>query len=216
MTNEELVQAYQNGDKKALEKLIENNKGMIHLVARKYQGYCIATLDIEDLIQEGYIGLIKAAERYDFNNSKKAIFMTYALYWVRQRIGRYGKYKSRKREDVSIYTPIGDDLEIGDTLQEEEDYICKVEDSIYFQELKNEIHIAMKENLTLRECQVLELRFGINSIEMTFNEVGEILEICHQRVRAIEDNSIRKIRNSKWGRMKWLEIKEEKYSRGKM
>lgn len=211
MTNEELVQEYQNGDHKALDQLLEDNKGMVYLIARKYQGYCIATLDIEDLIQEGYLGLMEAAERYDFNNSKKAMFMTYALFWIRQKISRYGKYRSRKKEDISIHTTIGEDLEIGDTLPDKEDYICKVEDSIYFQELKNEIHEAMKDNLTLRQREVLELKFGFETKEMSRNEIADVLGICYQRVDNIESDALHKLRKSKWGRMKWLEIQEERY-----
>lgn len=213
MTNEELVQAYQNGDKNALDQLLENNKGIVYSVARSYKGYCIATLDIEDLIQEGYLGLMEAAERYDFNNSRKALFMTYALYWVRQRISRYGKYRSRKREDVSIHTPIGDDLEIGDTLQEQEDFVCKIEESIYFQELKNEIHIAIRENLTLRQREVLELKFGFEIKEMSRNEIAKVLGICSQRVDVIESSALLKLRRSKWGRLKRLEMEKE-YAEG--
>ena len=210
MTNEELVKAYQNGDNKALDQLLKDNKGMVYLIAKKYQGYCIATLDIEDLIQEGYLGLMEAAKRYDFNNSKKAMFMTYALFWIRQRISRYGKYRSRKKEEVSIHTPIGEDLEIGDTLPEKDDYICEVEESIYFQELKNEIHEAMQDNLTLRQREVLELKFGIETKEMSRNEIAEVLGICYQRVDTIESAALIKLRRSKWGRLKWLEIQKER------
>ncbi len=208
MTNEELVREYQQGCKIALEQLIDNNKGMIYLVARRYQGYCGGVVDIEDLIQEGYIGMIEAAKRYDFN---KSMFMTYALFWIRQRIGRYGKYKSKKREEISIHISIGEDLEIGDILKDEFDYICKVEDSIYFQELKNEIHEAMRKNLTLMQYDILKLRFGIEVKEMSRNEIAEALGIHYKKVSTIEGNALLKLRRSKWGRMKWLEIQREKY-----
>ena len=69
MSNEELVQLYQNGDNKALEELILANEGIIYKIANKYEGIN-RELELDDLIQEGILGLIEAAKRYDFNNEK--------------------------------------------------------------------------------------------------------------------------------------------------
>lgn len=80
MTNEELVYLYQNGDRRALEELTLKNQGIINKLSSKFYTECTSSIDIEDINQEGYIGLITAAGKYDINNPKKAQFITYAAY----------------------------------------------------------------------------------------------------------------------------------------
>lgn len=64
MTNEELVSMYQQGDEQALGQLVEHNKGIVHKMVNRFYLDSISALDKEDLIQEGFIGLIMAAEKY--------------------------------------------------------------------------------------------------------------------------------------------------------
>lgn len=79
--NEELLKLYKKGYKKALDKLIENNIGIIKKIAIKYNGIN-RELELDDLIQEGILGLIVAANKYDFNNKKKAKFITFAVFYI--------------------------------------------------------------------------------------------------------------------------------------
>lgn len=72
------------GDKKALETLVKCNLRFVLTIAREYQ---YGNVDIEDLINEGNIGLIKAVERYDSTKGFK--FISYAVWWVRQSIMQY-------------------------------------------------------------------------------------------------------------------------------
>lgn len=71
------------GDKNAQTKLIECNLKLVVPIAKRYAG---CGLPLLDLIQEGNIGLMKAAEKYD--GSKGFRFSTYATYWIRQAISR--------------------------------------------------------------------------------------------------------------------------------
>jgi RNA polymerase primary sigma factor len=71
------------GDARARVRLIEKNLRLVVSVAKRYRGM---GLPFEDLIQEGNIGLIKAAER--FNPELGNRFSTYAIWWIRQAIGR--------------------------------------------------------------------------------------------------------------------------------
>lgn len=71
------------GDQEAINFLVECNLKLVVPIAKKYYG---CGLPLLDLIQEGNIGLIKAAEKYD--GSKGFRFSTYATYWIRQAISR--------------------------------------------------------------------------------------------------------------------------------
>lgn len=85
MTNEQLVARIQAGEDTAdnMLRLWRQNEGFIAKMAKRYQGYA----ELDDLKQEGYIGLCEAVRQYD--PEQGASFISYAAFWIRQAMNRY-------------------------------------------------------------------------------------------------------------------------------
>src|SRR5207248_1851155 len=86
----ELAQRIERGDLEAKERLVNSNLRLVISNARKYQGH---ELPLLDLIQEGILGLIRAAEKFDWRKGYK--FSTYATFWIRQAVQRALDNRSR-------------------------------------------------------------------------------------------------------------------------
>lgn len=81
----ELFEKAKNGDKRARNEIVERNIGLAVSVAVKFaKSY---GTELEDLIQEGFIGLLTAIDKFDYTKGYK--FSTYAVYYIRQKIQKY-------------------------------------------------------------------------------------------------------------------------------
>ncbi|MBP5705695.1 MAG: sigma-70 family RNA polymerase sigma factor [Spirochaetales bacterium] len=102
----------ENGDREAVNTFVENNIRLVINVAKKYTG---SGMTLCDLVQEGCIGLMRAAEKYDYRRGVR--FSTYAVYWIRQAIKRALVTKcriirlpSRQEESLSRINKVYNDM----------------------------------------------------------------------------------------------------------
>lgn len=209
MNNEELVLLYQQGDKQALESLINSNMGIVKKLALKFSNIN-KMVELDDLIQVGYIGLINAANRYKTDIDHPAAFITFAFLIIKQEIlacinGRSLKDVANNKfynncKSLNIQVGNEEDAELVDLIDSHDNSMEIIEDKIYFKQLRNELEEAMTACNTLLERQVLKLHYGWDIKSIILREIGEMLNIDTDKAALIENMALRKLRNSKWGR----------------
>src|SRR5690606_33959189 len=79
--------------RRAADDLVAANQRLVMSIAQKYRRSCNASLEIDDLFEEGYFGLARAVEKFDWRRGFK--FSTYATWWIRQAITRAIANQSR-------------------------------------------------------------------------------------------------------------------------
>ena len=238
----ELAQRIRKGDQKALEKLTRANLRFVVSVAKQYQNQ---GLSLPDLINEGNLGLIKAAEKFDETREFK--FISYAVWWIRQSIlqalaeqsrivrlplnqvgslNKINKAFSRFEQEnerrpspeeladsldlpaekvadtlrvsgrhISVDAPFveGEDNSLLDVLVNDDSPIA--DRTLINESLSTEVERALS-TLTERERDIIKLFFGINTQEMTLEEIGEKFGLTRERVRQIKEKAIRRLRHS--------------------
>ncbi|WP_069998235.1 sigma-70 family RNA polymerase sigma factor [Cellulosilyticum sp. I15G10I2] len=213
MDNEELVKIYQQGDAKALDTLLERNKRMVYMMANKFYVVKSNSIDEEDLIQEGYIGLMIAARKYRFDNDRRAKFMTYAIHWIYSKMNRFIKQKNTN-EETSLNRPTNDDdIELIDIMEDKSFNYDQVEESLYYQEIREELDQVMNEELTLGERMAIKLNFGWDGECMSLDQIASMYEgEDKQRTIITKTRALAKLRRSSWARKEWeIRRREREY-----
>ncbi len=227
----------------AKRKLVQANLRLVVSIAKRYIGQGILFMD---LVQEGSMGLIKAAEKFDYSKNFK--FSTYATWWIKQtiiraisnnsrtiripvhmtdKIRKYKKIytmlsfelgreptdkevavkmgitekklsavkKSIIKEPISLETPVTDDLNIGDYVEDTGYHSPETQTGNNI--LKGSIDNLL-ETLTEREKQIITYRFGINGQPpKTLEQLGNIMGYSKERIRQLEEAALLKIRENK-------------------
>jgi RNA polymerase sigma factor (sigma-70 family) len=88
----------QNGNREAEEALVKANSGLVHQVARKALPRARGGLELEDLISEGYIGLLTAIRKFEPERGNR--LSTVATWWIRQSV-----YRAIERQASLVYVP---------------------------------------------------------------------------------------------------------------
>ena len=184
--------AYQRGDTKARDILVERNLRLVAHVVKKYQGL---PDDLDDLISIGTIGLIKAVMTYDSKKGNR--LAAYAARCIDNELLMYLRSKKKTAREISLYEPIGTDkegneihlLDIVEGGGEDiaEQYNRK-EDAV-------RLYCYLDSELKEQEKQVLLLRYGLGgNAEYTQKQVAARLGISRSYVSRIEKNAIEKLR----------------------
>ncbi len=210
MDNEELVQRYQRGDTKALDTLLERNKRIVYMMANKFYVAKSNSIDEEDLIQEGYIGLMIAARKYRFNDARRAKFMTYAIHWIYSKMNRFMRQKNTN-EETSLNRPTNDDdTEIIDIMEDKSFNYDQIEESLYYQEIRAELDQVMNVELTLREKMTIKLSYGWDGECVSLDEIAHMYEGENKQGTIVAKNrALAKLRRSSWARKEWEIRKRE-------
>jgi RNA polymerase primary sigma factor len=184
----ELARRIERGDLDAKDRLVRSNLRLVVHVAKRYvreeDGLTIA-----DLVQEGTIGLVRAAEKFDWRRGHR--FSTYATIWIRQSIGRAIERK-RRPPGASLDAPIGDDATLADLIAD--DPAAGPDARAELAALGADVRCALAA-LPRRERAVFELRYGFaGGGEATAGETARLLGLRPQQVRRLEELALRRLR----------------------
>lgn len=200
-----LARRIRDGDEDALEELVSRNLRFVVSVARRYRG---RGLSLSDLVNEGNVGMIRAARRFDGDRGVR--FVTYASWWIRQAIlealarrrdaaepPRPSEPASRPRVQVSLDASAPDG---GPLVERTADPRAEPPDApVQRRALRRAVARSLA-SLPRREAEVLRLRFGLDGTEArTLGEIAERLSLSRSRVRQLRDRALGRLRSGSAG-----------------
>ena len=179
------------GSAAARDALITHNLRLVVYLAKKYENSGVPQ---EDMISIGTIGLIKAVNT--FTPARNIKLATYASRCIGNEILMYLRKSSNRRQEASIDEPLnidgdGNELLLSDVLSSEENQVGqRLEQDAERASLRRSV-----EQLSPRERQIMELRFGLlDGVERTQKEVADAIGISQSYISRLEKRIIRQLR----------------------
>lgn len=180
------------GNIKAREKLISHNLRLMAHIVKKYTN----SLEADDLLSVGTIGLIKAIDTFDYD--KKVQLSTYAARCINNEILMLIRANKKHKNVVSLNSLTSNneddkDLELKDVLSsDDEEIFVQVEQNLMIQKIKK----IITEKLDKREQAVVKLRYGIDCDKAyTQKEVATKLGISRSYISRIENKTLKIIKD---------------------
>lgn len=191
-TEEQLaLEALEQGDEAAKQRLIEHNLRLVVFIARRFEN---TGVNLEDLISIGTIGLIKAVGTY--RRDKNIKLATYASRCIENEILMHIRKISNQKTEVSLDEPInmdydGNELLLSDILGTDEDMILRpLEDDVDLCLLREAVR-----KLPERERTIIHMRFGLEGKkEQTQKEVAQTMGISQSYISRLEKRIMQKLR----------------------
>ena len=189
-----LLDRLEEGDEDAKDELIERNLRLVAHIARKYRAH---GRELDDLIQIGSLGLIKAVSTYTRGRGKS--FASYAGRCVENEILMSIRAERKRRGEVSLEEPVGVDrdgneLTLADVLGTDGDTVfTEAEEKLRAQKLRRAVDGLGDE----RERGIMILRFGLDGGEpLPQREVGRLMGISRSYVSRIEKKAVSRLKET--------------------
>ena len=182
---------------KEQEKLVTANMGYVVTLARQYRSEILST---NDLVSEGAIGLMKAAEKYDPERGKP--FVTFAAPYIRRSIeaaiNKVSTDTDVRSTDESLPVGSRNNYTLLNVL---EDVNAEKADAIVEEDSLNDDLLACVDILTEREHEVVSRYYGLKGWRQTMAEIAEDMGLKRERVRQERDKAVRKVRKEAKSKM---------------
>lgn len=189
------IDRYKNGDTEARNILIEHNLRLVAHVAKKYTSSGrLASVDFDDIISIGTIGLIKGID--SFNTDKNVRLATYAARCIENEILMYIRSSKKYMNDIFLQDPVGHDFDGNEITVMD---IVKTDDDPVPDEVSTKMEIIrmlddMEEVLDDRERQIIRLRYALGGgEEVKQREIAKMMNISRSYVSRIEKKALSKI-----------------------
>jgi len=174
------------------DKLITANMGYVVTLARQYKSDILST---EDLVNEGSIGLMKAADKFDPSRGKP--FVTFAAPYIRrsieEAINRLKTSMDVRSTDESLPVGSRNNYTLLNVL---EDKNAEKADAAVEEDTLSDDLLHYRDQLNEREQRVINLYYGIGYQRQTMAEIGEVMELKRERVRQIRNTALRKLQKA--------------------
>ncbi len=200
-----VVQRGEAHAQQAKQELTAANLRLVVSIAKKYTHHGLQFLD---LIQEGNLGLMKGADRFDWRRGYK--FSTYATWWIRQAITRAIADQARTirvpvhmievinklaRCTRQLVQELGREPSCEELARRMDVTVEKVRHTRKIARLHKNV-ASMLKYLNPREERIIRMRFGFeDGNPRTLEEVGEAFDVTRERIRQIEAKALRKLRH---------------------